>query len=224
MNWLQMKKDTKDPYGVHSLDYVKPGEVLVNEIPHDRSITITELRDIAISNALAIAETDTSPLWVNTHLMVAGKGITKNYVQSSQYSGCGLIAEGLLRLLGAPIPSLYEPYRIGTAIGRVIRWARRNNQWKTSGKILEGSYVVIGARSEGEAYGGTEHAFTLVHADEDSGEFLSVDGGQPSQYGDAIRLRGRTFDMRRGHSVLVDSNGSWRRILGWYDPCLNRYK
>jgi len=180
----------------------------------------------------------TAPERIDRYLDAAGPGISARDVLDHRFSGCGVMAEGAVhRRMLVDAPCLYQPYYPAAlqdprraAISRAIRYLREMNAWQTPARDLSprpgpGSYVVIGCRSTGEAYGGIEHALTVIQW-EDGDILVSADGGQRDAHGfECCKMRRRRWELAGGHVRLVDvETGRWRRVLGWGVPELMRFR
>lgn len=124
-------------------------------------------------------------------------------------STCGLVAEGILRELGAPIEALTKPYVNGTSISRIIIAAQKRGIWKREGLPDIGDYVVLGPVDN-------PHAFTLIALGVE--RWLTLDGGQiePTQGLQCIQIRSRPVQR----SPLLVSRRSvvgWASVPGWWD-------
>jgi hypothetical protein len=121
-------------------------------------------------------------------------------------STCGLVAEGILRKLGCPVPAFHRPYVFGSSIRRTIEAAQARGNWCTDGAPELGDLVVLGP-------GGNPHALTVVGIDGDTYE--SVDGGQTDSHGlQAVRFRSRRLlNGQLGGRVVL----GWASCPGWWD-------
>jgi hypothetical protein len=119
-------------------------------------------------------------------------------------STCGLFAEAILDRAGVAVPWHGQRYRFGTAISRLITWARAERCWQPYADGLvppRGAVLVCGA-------GLRTHELVVTGCD--GVELASVDAGQVCDRGlQAIRLRTRSW----GGGLIGD-----RRVLGWCDP------
>jgi len=128
---------------------------------------------------------------------------------------CGLVAGGILRHVGVDLPCLYKPYKIGTAISRLVSGAQRAGCWQNTAHGLSpevGDLVIIGT-------GASTHALTIVDIDGDV--VTSIDGGQVSKKTGYQMISKR---KRILHSVsgkhLLDSRAiwGWCKGKGWTIP------
>jgi len=183
-----------------------------------------EVRRCAVALCRWADGLDVGPQQIYRYLQLAGPGITEDYVRWDRYSGCGIVAEGIHRMLQVDAECLYQPYVPGTAISRAIRYMRGMDAWVDAsdpdcGHPVPGSYVVIGCRGEHgtELYGGSEHALTVTSFLDEWGIVVSVDGGQAGPHGEAITRRERRWEIRRGRPLLIEQGGLGRYVLGWGD-------
>ncbi len=124
-------------------------------------------------------------------------------------SGCGLTVAGIWRKAGLHDRSLDAPYKIGTAISRLMVIAHEHGAWvhyRSDAAPSPGDMVLLE---------GPEHVFTVtqIHASGEGYSLTSVDGGErDSEHFELIRHMSRRWSG--GH----DDNGlSRRRIIGWID-------
>jgi len=152
-------------------------------------------------------------------------------------STCGLVSEGIERRSGVDNPYLIEQYYPAQkyrSITRTIVWGTKVGAWYDARKQDDlyprpesAAHLVIGCRSPYEAYGGTEHAFTVIGWEDDD-ICVSVDGGQVDQHHkglQCVKLRRRRWVMRNRQIWLVDPDerpdlAVGRRVLGWLTPSL----
>lgn len=108
-------------------------------------------------------------------------------------SGCALVVAGLWRGAGIVHPLLDPPYKIGSAVTRLIQIAQREWAWKPYhlGDLPEvGDMVLI------ESDRGVEHVYTVLDVEE--GSIHSIDGGQRDEEGyQAIKIKDRVWDKGR---------------------------
>ena len=125
-------------------------------------------------------------------------------------STCGLVAEGLWRRVQVDAPWLWQDYVSGKAIERAVTFAKQCEAWVRPGDgrvPRPGEYVVIGS-------GLGTHALTCIDWEGDT--LVSVDGGQVGARGlQAIHVCRRPWKD--------DALGA-RRIVGWVDPEMLRYR
>ena len=163
-------------------------------------------------------------------------------LKSQGFSCCGVVADGVLRLLGCPLDYLSEPYRLGTAVVRFEREARRLGAWRTDpvdpaslpavvtiGRGL-GTHQFVALALAQEVV----RAHTLVSV-EDAARLtrqalrdrlgwscISIDGGQVDrttgyQTIAAVRreVRGRWWIDRAKSSHVPPATGRRRALWGW---------
>lgn len=131
--------------------------------------------------------------------------------------GCGLVVAGLWRLAGLTAPELAPPYRIGSAMTRLVAVARRCGAWR---QYHLGAVPCVGDAVFVQA---PEHIFVVVSQPVvtlSQITFDSVDGGQIEHGQQAIKLRARTwahgFDRARDDQPGAVA-GRARTIVGWVD-------
>lgn len=186
---------------------------------------------------------DAGPQKIYRLMQIYGPGISEHDVRSPRWSGCGVIQEGIHRLLrvGSDDPNagdaradcLYEPYFPAAlknprrmAIVRAQIYLRAQGAWQTPAlddvepRPHPGAYVVQGTSSAGESYGGTPHVGMLLRWDGDAGDIgVFCEGGQRGPNGEQVEEVHRRWELHQGRVRLVDlrSDGRWRYVLGWAD-------
>ncbi|KYF87775.1 hypothetical protein BE20_24840 [Sorangium cellulosum] len=139
----------------------------------------------------------------------------------ARMSGCGLVVAGLWRRLGLEHPLLEPPYKVGTAISRLVEVARARGAWKPyrQGAIpLPGDAVLVGDAGHGEV----EHIFTVLGVSTNHRVVIaSVDGGQRIDGHQVILTKKRVWVDGRDIVIAGKDPGAelvgGRRILGWVD-------
>jgi hypothetical protein len=152
-------------------------------------------------------------------------------------STCGLVSEGIEARSGFDDPYLFEPYYPAQkyrSITRSIVWGTKVKAWYDARRQDDmwprpesGSQIIIGCRSPYEAYGGTEHSFTITGWEDDD-IVVSVDGGQVDyKHGclQCVKVRRRRWIVRNKQVWLVDPDkrpdlATGRRLFGWLSPSL----
>ena len=147
-------------------------------------------------------------------------------------SGCGLVAEAILRDLGVTWPHLWRWYgdRLGTAISASVAAARRDGIWyddRSPGPgIQAGDLLVIGGPAPDWSRGGITYEHILVATELlPDGRLRSVDGGQPG-VAERTRVLVRTPQGELWLAHLPPSGGAaqlgpdgrplvGRRVQGW---------
>lgn len=134
-------------------------------------------------------------------------------------SGCGLVVAGLWRAAGVKDAQLNAPYRVGTAISRLVSIAHAAGAWVSfaAGRFPEpGDMVLVGDNGAG----GIQHVFTVTAITVDqqgAAQIESVDGGQRDAKGfETILARSRTWDGSRD-TVAREAS---RLIVGWINASL----
>ncbi len=139
--------------------------------------------------------------------------------EMANLSGCGLVVAGLWRAAGVEDPQLNAPYRIGSALSRLISIANSVGAWVpfAAGSFPDpGDMILVGDNDTGDV----EHVFTVtaITVDEQgAAQIRSVDGGQRDAKGfETILALSRSW---RGSIDTVTGHAS-RRIVGWIDTSL----
>jgi hypothetical protein len=133
--------------------------------------------------------------------------------EMAQMSGCGLVVAGIWRAAGVVDARLDAPYRIGSAITRLVAIARSAGAWVAYGRGRRpspGDMVLVG----GQGAGGPEHVYTVTSISGDADPHVtSVDGGRRDAHGyqtiDAV-----TRVWKGGRDVAGHLS---RAIAGWID-------
>jgi len=125
-------------------------------------------------------------------------------------SGCALVAAGVLRRAGLEAPELAPPYRIGSAVSRLVAVAKRCGAWRTQGLPQLGDVVLVRE---------PEHVFVVVEAPSREGaasaSLVAVDGGQIWEAQQIVMQREHTWRLS---STWRDVRpGLWRQVVGWID-------
>lgn len=138
-------------------------------------------------------------------------------------SGCGLLVAGIWRELGVKAAQLEPPYKVGTAVSRLIQVARAAKAWvpyKKDARPAPGDMVLVGDNGAG----GVEHVYTVVSVTEGAQglEIESIDGGQRDQERCQLVLlkqrvwKGNRDCVRSGSDPGAQLAGG-RVIQGWID-------
>ncbi|MDI3291233.1 hypothetical protein [Polyangium sp. 15x6] len=143
--------------------------------------------------------------------------------EMAKMSGCALLVGGIWRAVGVDAPSLLPPYKIGTAISRLVSIARAVKAWipfKEQEYPAPGDMVLVGDNAKG----GVEHVYTVVGVELSDGNVTirSVDGGQRDAKGhQAVLLKQRVWRGRQDCVVNASDPGAQksggRIIQGWVD-------
>ncbi|AUX31911.1 MULTISPECIES: hypothetical protein [Sorangium] len=139
----------------------------------------------------------------------------------ARMSGCGLVVAGLWRRLGLEHPLLCAPYKVGTAISRLVEIGIRREAWKPyrKGKLpLPGDAVLVGSSIKGEV----EHFYLVVQVEEGDRTVIdSIDGGQRVDGHQAILSKKRVWASGRDLVIAGKDPGAelvgGRTIIGWVD-------
>lgn len=143
-------------------------------------------------------------------------------------SGCALVAAGVLRRAGLRVedaPELAPPYRIGSAVSRLLAVARRCEAWRPmgpgAGLPCRGDIVVLMD---------PEHVLVVVQEPvmlaPDAASIVSIDGGQLDAQGRQVVARRERQWARAAWAAWWrtygrDERGAWvterRAVLGWID-------
>ncbi len=137
-------------------------------------------------------------------------------------SGCGLVVAGVWRAIGVKSHELDQPYKIGSAVSRLVQVARAAGAWVpfAEGKVPSpGDMVWVGGGSNG----GVEHVYTVTSVTPGPTPALeSVDGGQrDAKHNETILARKRVWKGDR--DIVFQGNdpgaaaGTGRRVNGWID-------
>lgn len=123
-----------------------------------------------------------------------------------QISCCGLVAEGVLRLAGVPVPSAWVPYapRRATeyAIARADRWARQTGCRLVGVEPEPGDYVCIGSSIRTHAL----IAIRWEHNVDGTPALVSIDGGMQDDRGlQCVKLKRRVWHA----GCLGDRRVNW---------------
>lgn len=178
------------------------------------------LRDAIVSRALAMRNIGAAPATRDAYLALIAPGETPNMQDSmAKMSGCGLTIGGFWRDVGIQHPSLDPPYKIGTAVSRLVELGKKMGGWVPYQKGAlpsPGDMVLVGDN----AGGGIEHVYTVIDAPSESA-IVSVDGGQVDSEGfQVIREKNRDWSSGKDTSQLATEPG-WsagpRKIIGWVD-------
>ncbi|WP_437489497.1 hypothetical protein WME75_10825 [Sorangium sp. So ce1014] len=139
----------------------------------------------------------------------------------ARMSGCGLVVAGLWRRLGLEHPLLCAPYKVGTAISRLVEVARARGAWRPyrQGAIpLPGDAVLVGDGSKSEV----EHFYVVLGVATNHRVMIaSMDGGQRVDGHQAILPKKRVWVG--GRDVVIDGKDpgaelvGGRKIVGWVD-------
>jgi len=143
--------------------------------------------------------------------------------EMAKMSGCALLTGGIWRVAGVDAASLHSPYKIGTAISRLVAIARAAKAWipfKEGEYPAPGDMVLVGDNGPG----GVEHVYTVVGIELSDGQVTiqSVDGGQRDARGhQAVLLKQRVWRGRQDCVVNASDPGAQksggRIIQGWAD-------
>lgn len=151
-------------------------------------------------------------------------------------STCGMTCEGQDARMGTDAATLYQTYVWGTSVSRMISYYSACGAWTyasdadPSERPGVASPVVIGLtppKGKTNDFGGVEHAFRIIEADPEQDIFVSADGGQVDNVTglQCVKRVTRHWTIVRGHAWLVDPvKGTGRRVLGWGDPALLRFR
>ncbi len=143
--------------------------------------------------------------------------------QMGSMSGCGLTVAGIWRMAGVKSRLLDAPYRVGTAVSRLISLAREAKAWvpyTDDSKPGIGDMVLIGDNGPG----GPEHVYTILSFKntEEEGVLIlrTVDGGQQdyNKY-QLILEKNHVWKNGKDHSFFnqeIKTNlAGGRKIYGW---------
>lgn len=135
-------------------------------------------------------------------------------------SGCALVAAGVLRRAGLDAPELAPPYRIGTAVSRLMSLAVHHAAWRSDRHMLPGPGDIVLVRAP-------EHVFIVVEPtqlDLRTASLVSVDGGQLDAQGrQVVRQRVRRWTLgerwrdRARDDGAAQLLGAERAVYGWID-------
>jgi len=159
-------------------------------------------------------------------------------------STCGLWAEHQQAHAGMAVPGYdrnYYPIKGGVhySITRTIAAGQKWGAWRECERVVEvgaqvlpkcASFVVIGKRTLGELYAGTEHVVMIARFLGD-GEFETVEAGavDPKTGLQRVEVRSRFFEWRPAPGGKCEAwlprvrGGSGRKVVGWLDPDLCEY-
>lgn len=147
------------------------------------------------------------------YLDLIAPGETKQLVEAmAKMSGCALVVAGIWRRAGLQNTQLEPPYKIGSAIARLISVARQLNSWRLYQKGLmpkPGDMVLVGDNRGG----GVEHVYTVTSVDSEKKTLESVDGGQKDSAGYQTILR-RRRTWANGRDVVFQGSDPGSRSVG----------
>lgn len=201
----------------------KNSNPLASEVP----VTLSPVRQKAVDFALSLVgmtALDVPPGMRQRYLdLIASGEDPRKQSAMAKMSGCALVVAAIWRHLGVAHPSLNPPYKIGTAVSRLVQIASEKKAWKRaerSGLPLPGDMVLIGNNTPD---GGVEHVFTVTSVSIGGRTLLeSVDGGQRDALGlQCVRAKKRVWHGGRDFGLASNDPGaqlvSGRKIIGWAD-------
>lgn len=139
-------------------------------------------------------------------------------------STCGLVVAGLWQRAGIRHPRLAPPYRIGSAISRLLEIAHEHGAWVAAKPgLLPRPGDMVGLALFGPNAGHMGHVYTVVSGPTQREavtaiDLASVDGGQVDERGrQVVRRKGRIWTTAGG-TILDGAPGSiTRSVDGWID-------
>jgi hypothetical protein len=190
-------------------------------------MTPEETRDTAVRCAEAVVGLDANPEDAERrtdYLELIAPGETPSVAsQMATMSGCGLVVAGIWRAMGLHHEELEAPYRLGTAISRLMSIALGLGAWRgyKLGRVpAPGDMVLVGGSA-----GGVEHVYTVVQATpqpDGTVRLRSVDGGQRDALSfQTILAKERLWKSGRDYPTSASDPGgsgsAGRGIAGFID-------
>ena len=155
--------------------------------------------------------------------LIAPGEIPHTQDEMAKMSGCALLIGGIWRHVGVNASALQPPYKVGTAISRLVTIARSANAWipfKAGEYPGPGDMVLVGDNGKG----GVEHVYTVVGIEmsDEKVAIRSIDGGQrDAKSHQLVLLKERVWRGRQDIVVNASDPGGQkaggRVIQGWVD-------
>lgn len=190
-------------------------------------MTPEETRETAVRCAEAVVGLGANPENAehrDDYLELIAPGETPSVAaQMATMSGCGLVVAGIWRAMGFEHEELEAPYRLGSAISRLMSIALGLGAWhgyKVGRVPSPGDMVLVGGSA-----GGVEHVYTVLEATpqpDGTVRLRSVDGGQRDAQGfQTILAKERLWKNGRDYPTSASDPGgtssAGRGIAGFID-------